>query len=362
MRRAIQPNNTLIVDGPASVELISGKAEVFGCPFNELQRTVVREGKRMPFFVSESSVFEVVLGVNAAVQEMEGNTVPESWNKPVQIVLGVEKKPLVILVLGTSDSGKSSFCTYMLNKMVAAKRRVAILDGDLGQSDIGPCATVGYAIATKPIVELYDLRYQNGYFIGVTSPPTAVAKTLEGLASIMGEANQRQADVIIINTDGFVSGIDAIRYKLTLIKELKPNMVIGVQVNDELATLMSYLGGGGVLTVTPSPALRQRSAEKRRLLREMTYTKYLRKSKLQCYPLSQVTVEPRGAVPKKQDPEKGVLIGLYGWGNRFLGIGVLRAINVERRTLKVQTAVTTTPHRLIIGKVLLNHKLQEIQD
>jgi len=350
------------VDGPASVELIVGKAEVFGCPFNELQRTVVREGKRMPFFAFETSVFEVVLGANAAVREMEGNTIPESWNKPIQTMLSLEKRPVVILILGSSDAGKSSFCTYMLNKLIEAKHRVAVLDGDLGQSDIGPCATVGYAIVTKPVVELYDLRYQNGYFIGVTSPPVAVTKTLEGLTAMMGEAIHRQADVILINTDGFVAGNEAIRYKLSLIKELKPNIVVGVQIRDELATLMSYLGGGGVLTVTPSSALSLRTAEKRRILREMTYAKYLRKSKLQCYPLSQITVEPRNAVPKKQDPEKGLLVGLYGWGSRFLGIGVLRAINAERRTLKIQTAVTTTPHRLIIGKVFLNRKLQEIQD
>ncbi|MCL2358710.1 MAG: hypothetical protein LBH74_03740 [Nitrososphaerota archaeon] len=362
MRQTIQPNKTLIVDGPASVELITGKAEVFGCPFNELQQVIVREGKRTPFFVSETSVFEVVLGANATVQEMEGNTVPESWNKPIQTVLGLDKKPVVVLVLGATDAGKSSFCTYMLNKMVEAKCRVAVLDGDLGQSDIGPCASVGYAIATKPVVELYDLRYQNGYFIGVTSPPTAVTKTLEGLTAMMQEAVQRQADTILVNTDGFVVGNDAIRYKLSLIKALKPDVVVGVQIQNELETLLSYLGGGGVLTVEPSVALNLRTNEKRRILREMTYAKYLRKSKLQCFPLSQITVEPRNAVPKKQDPEKGILVGLYGWGSRFLGIGVLRAVNVERRTLKVQTAVTTKPHRLIIGRVFLNRKLQEIYD
>jgi polynucleotide 5'-hydroxyl-kinase GRC3/NOL9 len=350
------------VDGPASVQLITGKAEVFGSPFGELQRTVVREGKRAPFFVPETAVFEVVLGVNAAMHEMEGNTVPESWNKPIQTVLGLEKKPVVILILGATDAGKSSFCTYMLNKMVEAKRRVAVLDGDLGQSDIGPCASVGYAIAAKPVGELYDLRYQNGYFIGVNSPATAVSKTLEGLVTMMKEAIQRQADSILINTDGFVIGNDAIRYKLNLIRELKPDVVVGVQIQNELEELMSYLGGGGVLTVEPSQALSRRTPEKRKILREMTYAKYLRKSKLQCYPLSQITVEPKNAVPKTQKPEKGVLVGLYGRGSRFLGIGVLRAVNPNRRTLKVQTAVITKPHRLIIGKVFLNLKLQEIQD
>jgi polynucleotide 5'-hydroxyl-kinase GRC3/NOL9 len=341
--------------------LLTGKAEVFGSPFKELQRVIVREGKRTPFFVSETAVFEVVLGAGATTKEIMGNTVPESWNKPVQVILGLEKKPVVILVLGAVDTGKSSFCTYILNKMVEAKRRVAVLDGDLGQSDIGPCASVGYAVTAKPIGELYDLRYQNGYFIGATSPSVAVAKTLEGLKTMMEETIERHTDAILINTDGFVVGNDAIRYKLNLVRELKPDIVVGVQIQNELEELMSYLGGGGVLTVGASEALNVRSREKRKILREMSYAKYLRNSKLQCYPLSQLTVEPRNAVPKTQKPEKGVLVGLYGRGNRFLGIGILRAINPTRRTLKVQTAVITKPHRLIIGKVFLNHKLQETQ-
>ncbi len=362
MQQTLQPNRTLLIDGPASVQLVSGRVQVFGYPLKEEQRIVVREGKRLPFFAVETAVFNVMLGANAAVQETEGNTIPESWNKPIQTVLGLAKKPAVIMVLGAADSGKSSFCTYMVNKLTESNRKIAILDGDLGQSDIGPSASIGYAVASKPITELYNLRLQNGYFVGVTSPIMAINKAVEGLTSMMNEAVGRQADFILVNTDGFISGDAALNYKLTLIKELKPDVVVAVQLQTELEPIMSCLGGGGVMTVEPSPALNLRSPEKRKTLREMTYAKYLRKSKLQCYPLSQITVEPRNGVPKSQEPEKGVLVGLYGRGSRFLGIGVLRAINVGRRTLKVQTAVSTKPVRLIFGKVLLNRKLQEIQD
>jgi polynucleotide 5'-hydroxyl-kinase GRC3/NOL9 len=280
----------------------------------------------------------------------------------VQTVLGLTKRPAVIMVLGGVDSGKSSFCTYMVNKLTENKCSVAILDGDLGQSDIGPSASVGYAVASKPLTELYNLRLQNGSFIGVTSPVTAVKQTVEGLHSLMEEARGRQVDFVLVNTDGLVSGDVAINYKLTLIKDLKPDVVVGLQVQNELDTLMSYLGGGGVMTIESSPALSVRSEEKRRLLREMTYSKYLRNSKLQCYPLSQITVEPRNAVPKKQEPEKGLLVGLYGRGNKFLGIGVLREINTMRKTLKVETSVSAKPLRLVFGKVVLNRRLQEIQD
>ncbi len=74
-----------------------------------------------------------------------------------------------------------------------------------------------------------------------------------------------------------------------------------------------------------------------------------------------MTVEPRNAIPKNQEPEKGILLGIYGRANKFLGIGVLREINQLRKTLKVQTAVSAKPFRIVIGKVIVNEKLQEVQ-
>jgi polynucleotide 5'-kinase involved in rRNA processing len=94
----------------------------------------------------------------------------------------------------------------------------------------------------------------------------------------------------------------------------------------------------------------------------MTYARYLKDAKLQNYPVTQVTIEPRGALPKNLTPDKGLLVGLYGSGSKFLGIGVLREINQLRRALKVQTAVSTKPSRIVVGKVCLDEKLREIQD
>ncbi len=115
------------------------------------------------------------------------------------------------MILGKIDSGKSSYCTYLVNKLVNGKCRVAVLDGDLGQSDIGPSGTVGYAVASKPMTELYDLKFKNAFFVGVTSPIMAIAKTLEGLAALKAEILARQVDFVVVNTDGWVSGDDRCR-------------------------------------------------------------------------------------------------------------------------------------------------------
>lgn len=351
----------MLVDGPASARLVSGKAEVLGCPMKESQRVLVREGKRLPFFIVEKAVFDVSLGANSGIAETVGNTVPSSWNKPLEAVLTLQKHPVVIMILGAADCGKSSLCTYLLNKLIDGKCKVAVLDGDVGQSDIGPSATVGYALTSKRIPELYDLKLKNAYFVGVTSPIMAIAKVIEGLVAMKAEILQQQVDFVLVNTDGWISGEVAVRYKTALIDALKPDVIVGVQMQDELEPLIASLGAP-VVVVEPSFALNQRTAEKRKILREMTYARYLKHAKLQCYPKSQMTIEPRSAIPKNQEPEKGLLIGIYGRGSKFLGIGVLREINQLRKTLKVQTAVSAKPLRIVIGKVVVNEKFQEVQD
>ncbi|NLF87578.1 hypothetical protein GX563_02005 [Candidatus Bathyarchaeota archaeon] len=366
MQRTVPTNNTLLVDGPARVVVASGKAEVFGKPLTPTQRVIIREGKRKPFYATEPLTLNLLLGAGATVTETEGSTIPQSWNKPFPVIEDLQNrqvKTVTIMVLGASDAGKSSFLTYLLNRLLLGKNAcsVAVLDGDLGQSDIGPSATIGYSITSKPVTELSNLKLENGYFVGVTSPVNAGAKAVEGLTAMLTEINLRQPDYILINTDGFVIGEAALRYKLTLIKELKPNMVIGIEGKGEVAEIMSYLGGAGVMTVESAGTASERSPEKRKALREQTYTRYLRHSKLHCIPVSQLVVEPRNGVPKTQSPDRGILVGLYHYGTKFLGVGVLREINIERYTLKIETAVSKKPVRLVFGKVLLDRKLREVQ-
>jgi polynucleotide 5'-hydroxyl-kinase GRC3/NOL9 len=361
LQKTLPKNSTLLVDGPASVEVIAGKAFVFGKLLGESQKIMIREGKRKPFYATEALTLQVLLGANAAVSEVEGSTVPESWNKPFEFLKNLQVKPAIVIIMGASDAGKSSFSTYLLNKLIEAKQKVGVLDGDLGQSDLGSSATVGYTVAEKQVTELGNLRMQNGFFVGATSPTGAMKQTLQALGAMMKELQEKKPDYIIINTDGFINGEIAIEYKLSLIKELKPNLVIGVQAKGELEPIFSNLGGGGVITIEPSTAHCTRSIETRKIYRERTYAKYLEGSKLLCIPMNQLVLEPRNAIPKMVDPNRGLIVGLYGSGTKFLGIGVLRAINQNRKTLKIQTAVPVKPMRLVFGKVELDRKLQEVQ-
>jgi polynucleotide 5'-kinase involved in rRNA processing len=113
------------------------------------------------------------------------------------------------------------------------------------------------------------------------------------------------------------------------------------------------------IAVASSSAVKQRSAEKRKNLREMSYAKYLTDAKVKSLPLSQVTLEEKTVQQIRQGEERGLLLGLYDAQRKFLGIGIMREVDSLRKTLKVLTSVSANPSIIAFGKVRLDENLKE---
>jgi polynucleotide 5'-hydroxyl-kinase GRC3/NOL9 len=420
MNLTVEDDKTLLVEGPAAVTILSGKVTVFGSLVREASRIVISEGKRLPFTVEKTANLDISLGENGSVKKVDGNTIPPTWTRAPEILLSYPKKPSIAIVLGGVDSGKTSFCTYLVNEIIDKKRKVAVLDGDLGQSDVGPPCTVAYALATKPIVELQELEAENAFFVGVTSPNDAVSKTIEGLKSMKDEILKRTVDFVVVNTDGWVAGEKAVEYKNRLVEELKPDVIFCLEQEDELRPLLAALQKFSKVMIESPTTVMQRSREKRKNLRELGYVKYLANSKVRSWFLDQLIVEEdnvlglsqnyRGTkeaekmseilkieplhlaelsgtlviviektrsasssaiekaeeITKKkirlihQGEEAGLLLGFCDGQKKFLGIGVLQEVNYLKRKLKIFTSVSEKPSSVIFGRVWLDGNLREV--
>ncbi len=358
MKKTVERGKTLLVDGPASVLTVSGKSEVLGFPTKCGGRIVVREGKRLPFFVTETADFDISLGQNAGTEEVDGNTIPHSWIETSELLRSFRKKPVIIMVVGKIDSGKTSLCTYLLNRLTEEKLKIAVLDGDLGQSDVGPPCTVATALVTKPLTDLFNLKVENAFFVGVTSPSEAVGKTIEGVTALKAELLRETLDFVVVNTDGWVEGEEAVKYKSQLVQELKPDVVLCIQQKDELKPLFAALEKFRTMIVDSAVVVKPRSAEKRKSLREMSYAKYLADAKVKTWGLNLLETDDK-IFQVRQSEEKGLLVGLYASGKKFLGIGVLCEIDYIKRSLKVFTAVSAKPSCIVPGRVRLDENLKE---
>ena len=420
MNLTVEGDKTLLVEGPAAVTIFSGRITVFGSLFREGSRIVIREGKRLPFKVEKTANLDISLGENGRVEKVDGNTIPPSWTRASEILLSCPKKPSIAIVLGGVNSGKTSFCTYLVNKIIDKKRTVAVLDGDLGQSDVGPPCTVAYAFATKPIAELQELDAENAFFVGVTSPKDAVSRTIEGLISMKEEILNRTTDFVAVNTDGWVEGEKAVEYKTRLVEKLKADVIFCIQQGDELRLLLDAFQEFSTVMIESPTTVMQRSREKRRSLRELNYINYLANSKVKSWFLDQLVVEEdnvlglsqnyRGtkeagkvreilemeplhlaelsdtvviaikktcsvsssAIEKAEEitgkkirlihqgEEAGLLLGFYDGQKRFLGIGVLREVDYLRRKLKAFTPVSEKPSSIMLGRVWLDGNMREV--
>jgi polynucleotide 5'-hydroxyl-kinase GRC3/NOL9 len=359
MTQIVDKGKTLLVDGPASVAVVSGKVEVFGSHVRQGGKIVIREGKRLPFFVAEKADFDVSLGENAGVEEVEGDTVPPSWAESLNMLTGTQKKPAVAMIIGQADSGKTSYCTYLINRLVGGKHKIAVLDGDLGQSDIGPPCTIAYAFVSRRLAELYSLKAEDAFFVGTTSPSEASDKMVEGMALMKKEILAKAPDFILVNTDGWVEGEDAVKYKLRLAEVLEPDVVLCIQQQNELEPLLAALEKFVKTKVQSPSAVKPRGMEKRKNLRELNYAKYMIEAKVRALPLNYLRIEDENVAVNSLDESKGVLVGLYNSQKKFLGIGILSEFDNVRKTLKIFTSVSEKPAVVSFGKVKLDKNLRE---
>lgn len=367
MNKTVEKGKTLLVDGPASVTLVSGAAEVFGFLLKDPRKIVIREGKRLPFAVQEKASFEISRGADGDFGEVEGNTIPQSWVTAYDTLREIQKKPAIALVVGGVDSGKTSFCTYLINRLVGEKRKVAVLDEDLGQSDVGPPCTVAYAYVAKPVTDLFNLKPANAFFVGVNSPSGAVDRTIEGAAFLKAEIlAEATADFVIVNTDGWGGAEEAVQFKARLATALGPDMVFCLQ-GEEVPSFCASLGDALAefrQERAESPvAVRERTREKRRDLRELGYAKYLENGRVKVFALNHITVEGKenNALIWQRRTEN-LLVGLYDLKKKFLGIGILREVDYTRKAIKVFTSVEEKPAFVFFGKMRLDENLHEIPE
>jgi len=416
VKHVVEKDKTLLVDGPSSVTVLSGKVKVLGASLKVEERFVIREGKRIPFEVIEKSTFDLVLGENASFEEVDGSTIPSSWGT-VSEELTPARKPLTVMVIGDVDSGKSSFCTYLANKALEKKSRVAIIDADLGQSDLGPPSTISFSRVLVPVKDLFEVEAESAYFIGLTSPSGVTEEVIEKLSSLKSIASKYDVDVLIVNTDGWVEGEEAAAYKIRLIETIAPDVVVGMQNENELSPILGSVKERKVFSVNLPSVIRERNREKRKILRELSYKKYLRDSKIQSFPLNWINIEgaffktknhPAESLRKirtiletppiyfeetpdniflvlrkdqwirkdsiekiesdygkkvkivREGDEEGFLVALQDKDGRFLGVGIVRNIDYRRLVMKVFTPVYKNVATILVGQIKLDEKGREI--
>ena len=139
--------------------------------------------------------------------------------------------------------------------------------------------------------DLFEIDAKDAVFVGSTSPSGAINKVIDGLVQLKNRIMDAGVDLLVINTDGWVEGEEAVGYKHRMITEVGPDVVVGLQRTTELNPILDGLSDVKVIVMGSPELIASRSREKRKLLRELSYKKYLKDAKVQSFSLNWIDVE-----------------------------------------------------------------------
>ncbi len=312
----------------------------------------------------------------------------------------------VALLLGATDVGKTTFARLLLNRVTQSGRRVALVDADLGQSEVGPPTCVGLAFAEQPVLALSDLAPHALAFVGSISPPGHLLEYVAGIRRLADLGSAGQPALLLADTSGYLHGSAALRLYQALFDLLAPNHVVGLQRHSELEPILAPMRrreGCRLYTPAIPTVIRKKPPGFRAQRRAMRFSSAFQDARTHTYSFEEVTfvgtwmgtgtpvaahilkflnqtIGPRvrvyyaemsgshlglmvsqplshaapglGVVQEQLKAQavsitvaprlKHLLLGLEGANGKLLGLGLLEALDFRRRTLGVVTPVRAT--------------------
>jgi len=331
--------------------MIDGGANILGSKMQKGIRVVIAKEKQLPIDVNEFSYFELSLGQGASYKIIKGSTIPESWKNAIE---EIERHDLrKIIVIGGVDVGKSTFCAFLANSFFKFGIQISVIDADIGQSDLGPPTTIGLGLVTNHISNLSSAKIVNLFFIGDIKPDRVNNKVIFGIKKLLN--NARASSPTVINTDGWIKGMDALSFKKKLIKEISPDLILGMSNKKDLNHIYKNFNSH-YLYLNPSKFVKKRSREERRELREYGYRKYLKNASTKYISLGSTKVESENSL------EENRLVGLIDHEGVLLGIGILKDFDKIKRVVKIYTPIEKTNelYKIEIGSVKVSEFGREL--
>jgi polynucleotide 5'-hydroxyl-kinase GRC3/NOL9 len=267
----------------------------------------------------------------AAVQEIH---VPHEWEQ-----LKLARLHGLLLVIGATDIGKSTFARYLYHRLCIDSRRVAYLDGDPGQSTLGPPATMTLTL-NQPGQVIFPPQGQTWRsFVGAVSPRGHMLPLLVGASRLAVSARAAGADTIIYDTTGLIDPAQGgTALKLAKINLLQPDAVLAIQRGRELESLLVPLRRSRrvrVVDLPPSPARQVRDTPARQAYRAAQFAGYFTQARSRTIDWQRLAVFPAPHFSLNQ------LIALENAAGFALGLGIVQQHDVKASQVMLYTPLNS---------------------
>ncbi len=275
---------------------------------------------------------------------MEDIAAPGDWFGALDIL---EKEKGLAVILGASDTGKSTLAKFLIFNLCERGLKVALVDADIGQSFLGPPTTIGLSLFKSDPDWKLLLSPPEIFFVGSTTPEGHFPVHLKGVKRMVDKAIAYGPDFTIVDTTGFVLGEGGKELKRRKIDLVSPGFILALQRSDELEPILEHYEKGPlprIFRLPLSEKVRSKSMEERKRYRDDRFREYFKNSTVQ-----ELAVEAVGIEGEVHDPNgdtlppdwalriNGLLVGLKDSNDDTLALGLVRNYMEEKKMVRILT-------------------------
>ena len=390
MIKNIKKGHTLLIKGPARITLLEGRIDVFGKIFlpekeksteisNLNDVLIVPSAQSYPIYAIEKSKLEIYIKSEENLKIIEENSISPKWSEIKDSILEELKQnpttPLKIMVLGIS-SGKTTFIKYLANNFLKEGLKGGYLDSDLGQQIIYIPTTINIGSIDDYIISSENINSEKTVFIGATFPKGSnkfiVSLSCRNLIEDYITKN-KDADFVLIDTDGWIKTEAGILYKNFFIKTIDPDILIVFHDEsiEELQIIENTSSNSRkdrrmYIIKEKNKYFYEKDKEERRFLRQSQFSKKFEEFRKISIPLDHMKFI-KAEYDKEKDqifekeiniedlvnlPYHYVIIGLMSEKSDLIEIALLFTINIEKNYILLYSNLTYK-QQLKVKKILL---------
>ncbi len=228
-----------------------------------------------------------------------------------------------VMVVGDTDTGKTTFCAYLLGKLSAQERVLGFVDADVGQSTVGPPGTISLAVIQGPFLSFRHARPLELRFIGDVSPAGHVRQVVECVGRLVRGAKERDVWSCVVDTTGLFSGLEGAELKRGKFEVVRPDHVVVLEhaVSPGGRGVSWAQGSAHVHHLQASPCVRRRSQAERAAHRLDCFQRYFREAVQRRIPIGDST-HALCEASELDGGVRGLLVGLLAEEGNLLALGV----------------------------------------
>ena len=204
-----------------------------------------------------------------------------SYHHTWEQVLERVREARVTMVIGATDTGKTSLVKSLSDAISNSGRTCGIVDADIGQSDIGPPTTIGLGGVYRSNENIRCIDEKGIYCVGAPSPKGHLLPTVIGTKRMVDRAVEMGFDHILIDTTGLVQGFLGETLKGHKVELIQPDLLIVLQRRAECEPLIRRFRAiltQDTIVLNPPEKVRRKSPAERRAFRERALLSYFSNS------------------------------------------------------------------------------------